>query len=43
MSLDERQRVALREHLRAKLPAAGVGRIHLIARAWAVRGTVKSG
>jgi ubiquinone/menaquinone biosynthesis C-methylase UbiE len=38
MSLDEERRSALRERLRAKLPAAEDGSIHLIARAWAVRG-----
>jgi SAM-dependent methyltransferase len=38
MSLDEGQRVALREYLRAHLPAAPDGSIKLIARAWAVRG-----
>jgi SAM-dependent methyltransferase len=40
MSLDEPQRVALRERLRAELPTAADGSIHLVARAWAVRGTV---
>ena len=39
-SLDEDRRVALRERLRAALPADDDGSIHLIARAWAVRGTV---
>jgi SAM-dependent methyltransferase len=38
MSLDEEARAALRERLRASLPAAPDGSIHLIARAWAVRG-----
>jgi SAM-dependent methyltransferase len=42
MSLDERRRVALRERIRAGLPAAEDGSIHLIARAWAARGTVTS-
>jgi len=37
-SLDARQRVALEERLRQRLPAADDGRIHLRARAWAVRG-----
>ena len=32
-------RAALRERLRTSLPVAADGRIHLIARAWAVRGT----
>jgi SAM-dependent methyltransferase len=39
MSLDQPQRIALREQIRAGLPIAGDGSIHLIARAWAVRGT----
>ncbi len=38
MSLSEERRVALRERLRATLPTAPDGTIHLIARAWAVRG-----
>lgn len=38
MSLSEEQRSALRESLRATLPIAADGSIHLIARAWAVRG-----
>ncbi len=42
MSLDEPQRVALRERLRVELPTAADGSIHLVARAWAVRGTVPS-
>ena len=40
MSLSEDQRVALRERIRADLPVKGDGTIHLIARAWAVRGVV---
>ncbi|HSA81758.1 MAG TPA: methyltransferase domain-containing protein [Geminicoccaceae bacterium] len=40
MSLPEERRAALRERLRATLPAAGDGHIALIARAWAVRGIV---
>jgi hypothetical protein len=40
MGLPEERRTALRERLRATLPAAADGRIALIARAWAVRGTV---
>ena len=40
MSLDEDRRAALREELRAMLPAAPDGRIALAARAWTVRGTV---
>ena len=35
--LEDRQRAALREHLRATLPIAGDGSIPLIARAWAVQ------
>ncbi|MEA2526243.1 MAG: hypothetical protein QOF73_3470, partial [Thermomicrobiales bacterium] len=38
MSLDEDHRVALREKIRAALPIEPDGSIHLIARAWAVRG-----
>ena len=40
MSLSEDQRAALRERIRAALPIAPDGSISLIARAWAVRGTV---
>jgi hypothetical protein len=39
-SLDESQRIALRESLRAHLPMASDGSINLVARAWAVRGVV---
>jgi SAM-dependent methyltransferase len=39
MALTEEQRAALRERIRAALPIAADGSIHLIARAWAVRGT----
>lgn len=42
MSLGEAQRTALREGIRAGLPAMADGSINLIARAWAVRGTVTS-
>ena len=42
MSLSEDRRVALRDHLRATLPIAPDGSIHLIARAWAVRGVRKN-
>jgi len=42
MSLSEERRAALREHIRARLPIAADGSIHLIARAWAVRGFVTS-
>jgi SAM-dependent methyltransferase len=38
MSLTEERRAALRERLRAVLPAASDGSIRLRARAWAVRG-----
>jgi SAM-dependent methyltransferase len=38
MTLDEEHRAALRERLRADLPAAADGSIRLVARAWAVRG-----
>jgi SAM-dependent methyltransferase len=38
MSLSEEQRSALRERIRATLPIAADGSIHLIARAWVVRG-----
>jgi len=39
MALTEEQRAALRERIRAGLPIAADGSIHLIARAWAVHGT----
>ena len=42
MSLSEERRAALREHIRARLPITADGSIHLIARAWAVRGFVTS-
>ena len=38
LSLSDERRAALRERLRAALPAAPDGAIALIARAWAVRG-----
>ena len=38
MSLSEERRGALRDRIRANLPIADDGSIHLIARAWAVRG-----
>lgn len=38
MSLAEKDRVALRETLRLRLPTAPDGSIDLVARAWAVRG-----
>jgi SAM-dependent methyltransferase len=40
MALPEERRAALRERLRATLPAQPDGRIALVARAWAVRGRV---
>ncbi len=39
MSLSEERRMALRDRLRKTLPSRPDGSIHLIARAWAVRGT----
>lgn len=42
MSLSEERRAALREYIRARLPIAADGSIHLIARAFAVRGFVTS-
>ena len=41
MSLSEDRRVALREEIRANLPIDKNGSIHLIARAWAIRGVVR--
>ena len=40
MSLSEDRRIALRDHIRADLSIKSDGTIHLIARAWAVRGVV---
>jgi hypothetical protein len=40
MSLPEERRSALREFIRTSLPTLADGSIHLIARAWAVRGIV---
>ena len=42
MSLSQERRIALRERLRATLPIVPDGSIHLIARAWAVRGVRKN-
>jgi SAM-dependent methyltransferase len=42
-SLPEERRAALRERLRATLPAGADGTIRIIARAWAVRGLKSSG
>ena len=41
MSISEERRIALREYLRRRLPISSDGSIHLIARAWAVRGLRK--
>jgi hypothetical protein len=41
MSLSKEKRIALREYIRLTLPIAADGSIHLIARAWAVRGVRK--
>jgi SAM-dependent methyltransferase len=40
MALDERARARLRDRIRAQLPVAADGSISLVARAWAVRGTL---
>jgi ubiquinone/menaquinone biosynthesis C-methylase UbiE len=42
MSLDEPRLAALKERLRALLPASADGSIHLTARAWAARGTIRA-
>jgi SAM-dependent methyltransferase len=42
VSLEEAARVSLRERLRATLPTGADGSIHLIARAWAARGSFPS-
>ena len=42
MSLSEEQRVALREQIRLTIPIAPDGSIHLVARAWVVRGVRKN-
>ena len=39
MSLDPRRRELLRDAIQTRLPIRSDGTIHLIARAWAVRGT----
>jgi hypothetical protein len=41
MSLSEDRRAALRDRIRANRPVNSDGSIHLIARAWAVRGTMR--
>jgi len=43
MSLSEDDRAALREGIKASLPIRNDGSIHLIARAWAIKGTVAEG
>jgi hypothetical protein len=40
MSLSEDRRIVLRDRIRASLPIGDDDSIHLIARAWAVRGSV---
>ena len=40
MSLSEDCRAALRERIKATLPIREDGGIHLIARAWAVKGSM---
>jgi hypothetical protein len=40
LALSAAARAALREQLRVSLPTVADGSIHLLARAWAVRGTV---
>jgi hypothetical protein len=40
MSLDETKRRALRERIHSRLPLRADGSIHLVARAWAVKGIV---
>jgi hypothetical protein len=42
MSISEERRIALREYLRRSLQISKDGSIHLIARAWAVRGLRKN-
>ena len=41
--LDDERKAALREQLRTTLPLAADGSLHLIDRAWAVRGTKRTG
>jgi hypothetical protein len=40
MSLSEYDRAALRERIRGSLSIRDDGSIHLIARAWAIKGSV---
>lgn len=42
MSLSEDRRAALRDRIRSTLPFRDDGSVHLIARAWAVRGTAQA-
>ena len=42
MALGESHRAALRDHIRSRLPLRPNGAIHLVARAWAVRGVVEA-
>ena len=42
MSLSEERRVALRERIKLTVPVASDGSIHLVARAWAIRGVRKN-
>jgi hypothetical protein len=42
VSLSEERRAALRERIRSRLPASSDGSIHLMARAWAARGSVEA-
>jgi hypothetical protein len=42
MSLSEERRVTLREHIKLTVPVASDGSIHLVARAWAIRGVRKN-
>ena len=43
MSLDDDRRAQLREQLRTRLPFADDGSLHLVARAWAAKGTDAAG
>jgi SAM-dependent methyltransferase len=42
MSLSEERRFALRERIKLTVPVASDGSIHLVARAWAIRGVRKN-